>query len=214
MTLGDNPTKTMAHSLASWFCSFGCHSSSHLVRQNISTAFKKLYCYAPGGKRLRTIVEFLAEILALNYRTILWMIAGTYQCWAVLTRTPWFSDWFSQGEPTGITKADNRFENQTHGSHPSETRHQTKWVPVIKFFLRQQGRLYERLGARVNQQPPMHQLAILSTGWVAFFHSAPDGVHLSPFLFAADHCTFFLVLGRFSLDLTSHIATLLTFLPS
>ncbi len=42
----------------------------------------------------------------------------------------------------------------------------------------------------MNQQPPMHQLAVLSTGWVAFFHSAPDGVHLSPFLFAADHCTF------------------------
>ncbi len=60
----------------------------------------------------------------------------------------------------------------------------------------------------------MHQLAVLSTGWVAFFHSAPDGVYDSPFLFAADHCTFFFfVLARFSLDLTSHIATLLTFLP-
>ncbi len=45
--------------------------------------------------------------------------------------------------------------------------------------------------ARVNQQPPMHQLAVLSTGCLAFFHSAPDGVHDSPFLFAADHCTFF-----------------------
>jgi hypothetical protein len=45
--------------------------------------------------------------------------------------------------------------------------------------------------ARVNQQPPMHQLVVLSTGWVAFFHSAPDGVHLSPFLYAADHCIFF-----------------------
>jgi hypothetical protein len=71
------------------------------------------------------------------------------------------------------------------------------------------------MGARVNQQPPMHQLTVLSTRWVAFFHLALDGVHLSPFLFAADHCTFFfLVLDRFSLDLTSHIATLLTFLPS
>jgi len=48
------------------------------------------------------------------------------------------------------------------------------------------------LWARVNQQPPMHQLAVLSTGCLAFFHSAPDGVHRSPFLFAADHCTFFL----------------------
>jgi len=61
----------------------------------------------------------------------------------------------------------------------------------------------------------MHQLAVLSTGWVAFFHSAPDGVHLNPFLFVADHCTFFFwVIGRFSLDLTSHITTLLTCLHS
>ncbi len=56
--------------------------------------------------------------------------------------------------------------------------------------------------SRVNQQPPMHQLAVLFTGCLAFFHLAPDGVHRSPFLFAADHCTFFyfffFVLGRFS----------------
>jgi len=44
---------------------------------------------------------------------------------------------------------------------------------------------------RVNQQPPMHQLAILSTGWGAFFHLALDGVHHNPFIFVADHCTFF-----------------------
>jgi hypothetical protein len=37
----------------------------------------------------------------------------------------------------------------------------------------------------------MHQLAVLSTGCLAFFHLAPDGVHDSPFLFATDHCTFF-----------------------
>jgi hypothetical protein len=47
------------------------------------------------------------------------------------------------------------------------------------------------LRARVNLHPPMHQLAVLSTGWVAFFHLAPDGAHHSRFLFAADHCTFF-----------------------
>jgi hypothetical protein len=47
------------------------------------------------------------------------------------------------------------------------------------------------LWARVNQQPPMHQLAVLSTGWVAFFHSAPNGVHHSLFLFPTNHCTFF-----------------------
>ncbi len=29
--------------------------------------------------------------------------------------------------------------------------------------------------ARVNQQPPMHQLAVLSTGWAVFFHSASNG---------------------------------------
>jgi hypothetical protein len=51
------------------------------------------------------------------------------------------------------------------------------------------------LPARVNQQPPMHQLAVLSTGWATFFQSAPDGVHHSPFLFTADHCTFFFFLG-------------------
>jgi len=54
--------------------------------------------------------------------------------------------------------------------------------------------------ARVNQQPPMHLLAILSTGWAAFFLLAPDGVHCSPFLFAVDHCIlfYFLVLDYFS----------------
>jgi hypothetical protein len=58
----------------------------------------------------------------------------------------------------------------------------------------------------------MHQLAVLSTGWAAFFHSTPDGVHQSPSLFAADHCTFFFwfVLDHFFLNLTSHIATLIT----
>ena len=62
----------------------------------------------------------------------------------------------------------------------------------------------------------MHQLAVLSTGWVAFFHLALDGAHHSRFLFAADQCTFFFFFGSwpFFLDLTSHIATLLTFLPS
>jgi hypothetical protein len=38
----------------------------------------------------------------------------------------------------------------------------------------------------------MHQLAVLFIGWVAFFHSTSDGVHLNPFLFTADHCIFFL----------------------
>ncbi len=53
---------------------------------------------------------------------------------------------------------------------------------------------------KLNQQPPMHQLAVLSTGWGVFFHLALDGVHHNPFLFVVDHCTFsfFLVLVRFS----------------
>jgi hypothetical protein len=76
----------------------------------------------------------------------------------------------------------------------------------------------EQAPGRVNQQPLMHQLAVLSTGWVAFFHSALDGVHRSPFLFAVDRCTFFFFFFWFlavsPLYLTSHIATLLTFLPS
>jgi len=68
--------------------------------------------------------------------------------------------------------------------------------------------------ARVNQQPPMHQLAVLSTGWAAFFHSTSYEVHHNPLFFTADHCIFFLglFLTVFFLDLTSHIATLLTFL--
>jgi hypothetical protein len=70
--------------------------------------------------------------------------------------------------------------------------------------------------ARVNWQPPMHQLAVLSTGWAVFFHSTSDWVHHTPFLFIADCHTFFFpfVLDFFFLDLTSHIATLPTFLPS
>jgi hypothetical protein len=37
----------------------------------------------------------------------------------------------------------------------------------------------------------MHQLAVLSTGWAAFFHLAQDGVYHSPFFFATDHRIFF-----------------------
>jgi hypothetical protein len=54
----------------------------------------------------------------------------------------------------------------------------------------------------------MHQLAVRSTGWVAFFHSVPDGVHHSPFLFAAEHCIclfYFWFVVVFLMNLTSHI---------
>ncbi len=82
-------------------------------------------------------------------------------------------------------------------------------------------RQYTNLG-RVSQQPPMHQLAVLSTGWAAFFHSVSDGVHHNPFLFAADHYTFLflLVRGGFSLgpDLTPsylvHFPTLVSTAPT
>jgi hypothetical protein len=66
--------------------------------------------------------------------------------------------------------------------------------------------------ARVNQQPPMHQLAILSTGWAAFFLWAPDGVHHNKLLLII--VVFFCSWAVFPLDLTSHKATLFTFLPS
>ncbi len=77
--------------------------------------------------------------------------------------------------------------------------------------------------AIVNQQPPMHQLAILSTRWVAFFHSALDGVHHSPFLFVVDHCIFFIFIFLFLVifprpDLThnypTHFPTLISIAPS
>jgi hypothetical protein len=69
----------------------------------------------------------------------------------------------------------------------------------------------------------MHQLAVLSTGWAVFFHSAQDGVHHSPFFFAINHCTFFLfflLCDRFSLgpDLPprypAHFPTLLNIAPT
>jgi hypothetical protein len=64
-------------------------------------------------------------------------------------------------------------------------------------------------------------LAVLSTGCLAFFHSAPDGVHDSPFLFAADHCTFFFF-GSWSFfpgpDLTytypAHFSTFISTAPT
>ncbi len=52
--------------------------------------------------------------------------------------------------------------------------------------------------AKVHQQPPMHQLAILSTGCAAFFHSAPDGVHHSLFFFLFFVCCWSLYLVFFS----------------
>jgi hypothetical protein len=66
-------------------------------------------------------------------------------------------------------------------------------------------------------------LAVLSTGCLAFFHSAPDGVHHSPFLFAADHCTFFFCFFLFLAvfpgpDLThtypAHFPTLISIAPT
>jgi len=50
--------------------------------------------------------------------------------------------------------------------------------------------------AKVNQQPPMHQLAVLSTGWAAFFHTTSSGVHHNPFLFAIANFFFFHVCSQ------------------
>jgi hypothetical protein len=79
--------------------------------------------------------------------------------------------------------------------------------------------------ARMNQQSPMHQLAIVSTGWVEFFHLAPNGVHHIPFLFAGNHSLYFsfsflFVLGCFfpGHDLTHsyliHLPTLISTAPT
>jgi hypothetical protein len=76
--------------------------------------------------------------------------------------------------------------------------------------------------AKVNQQPPMHQLVILSIGWVAFFHSTPNGVHHSPFLFVVDHyiILYLFFLGCFFLgsDLIHsypiHLPTFISIVPT
>ncbi len=69
----------------------------------------------------------------------------------------------------------------------------------------------------------MHQLAILSTGWVAFFHSVLNGVHCNPFLFTTDHYFFFLFgfifcCFFFRLDFTHsylfHLPTLINIVPT
>jgi hypothetical protein len=76
--------------------------------------------------------------------------------------------------------------------------------------------------AKVNQQPLMHQLVVLSIGWATFCHSTLDGVHHNPFLFTVDHCIFFggFVFGCFFLgpNLTHsypiHLLTLISIVPS
>ncbi len=76
--------------------------------------------------------------------------------------------------------------------------------------------------AIVNQKPPMHQLAVLSTGWVAFFHSALDGVHHSLAICFVDRCIFFFLLdlGCFPLgpnlthSYTTHFPTLIKTTPT
>jgi hypothetical protein len=47
----------------------------------------------------------------------------------------------------------------------------------------------QQVRAKMNQQPPMHKLAVMSIICVAFFHPMSDGVHHNPFLFVVDHCT-------------------------
>jgi hypothetical protein len=96
------------------------------------------------------------------------------------------------------------------------------WGGLLEDAILSLGSAFKQDMGRMNQQPPMHQLAVLSTRWVAFFHSAPDGVHHSRFLFAADHCTFFcffLFLAVFpGPDLTHsynvHFPTLISIAPT
>jgi hypothetical protein len=67
-----------------------------------------------------------------------------------------------------------------------------------------------------------HQMGFIAVHFfllliITFFHSTSNGVHRNPFPFTAHHCNFFsfgLFFFFFLLDLTSHITTLLTFLPS
>jgi hypothetical protein len=47
--------------------------------------------------------------------------------------------------------------------------------------------------ARVNQHPPVHQLAILSIGWAAFFHPVPDSL-------STQHCTTVNLFGLLTFD--------------
>jgi hypothetical protein len=44
----------------------------------------------------------------------------------------------------------------------------------------------------------MHQFAVLSTGCLAFFHSAPDGFITVDFFLLLTTVLFFVLLGRFS----------------
>ncbi len=76
--------------------------------------------------------------------------------------------------------------------------------------------------AKVSQQPPMHQLVVLSIGWATFCHSTLNGVHHNPFFFTGNHYIFFggVVLGCFFLgpDFTHnypiHLLTLISIVPT
>jgi len=77
--------------------------------------------------------------------------------------------------------------------------------------------------ARMNQQPPVHQLAVLSIGWAIFSHLVSNGIHHNPFFFTINHCIYlfmFLVLGHFSPrpDLThsyfTHLPTFISTTPT
>ncbi len=104
------------------------------------------------------------------------------------------------------------------GMLESVSRHSLQGYRSVTLFFKDENFRTQLIhGARVNQQPRMHQLAILSTGWAVLFHSTSDEVHHSPFLSLLIGVFFFflgLFLVIFSLDLTSHIATLLTFILS
>ncbi len=116
-------------------------------------------------------------------------------------------DWFSVGHPKNSSTT--IIEPKTGRPLPSLSQ-----LPVT--VCAHQG------WARVNQQPPMHQLAVLSTGWLRFFIWRQMGFITVHFLLADDHCTFFFgfVLGCFFLgpDLThsylTHLSTFINIVPT
>jgi hypothetical protein len=63
--------------------------------------------------------------------------------------------------------------------------------------------------ARVNQHPPVHQLAVLSIGWAAFLHSVPGPV-------LTQHCTTVNLFGLLTFDPFYFLGVFLTLsiLPS
>jgi hypothetical protein len=107
-------------------------------------------------------------------------------------------DWSGKGRGEGRDQ-DNENRGQIEpngGKAPIKNTHtQGNWEAQTTPTHPRKKRGHMETGVKVNQQPPMHQLVILSIGWAAFFHSVSNGVHHTPFLCIADHCSFFFFFG-------------------